>query len=90
MSTSTSKVAIITGSSRGIGAEITQRLARDGFKVVVNYVGNAGPAEDVVDRIRSGGGEAIAVQADVADAAAVAVMFDAAEKAFGGVDVLVN
>jgi len=90
MTASTSKVAIVTGSSRGIGAEIAQRLARDGFKVVVNYVGNAGPAEDVVARIKSAGGEAIAVRADVADAAAVAAMFDAAENAFGGVDVLVN
>jgi 3-oxoacyl-[acyl-carrier protein] reductase len=85
-----SKVAIVTGSSRGIGAEIAQRLARDGFRVVVNYVGNAGPAEDVVARIRSVGGGAIAVRADVADAAAVAAMFDATENAFGGIDVLVN
>ncbi len=90
MTASTSKVAIVTGSSRGIGAEIAQRLARDGFKVVVNYVGNAGPAEGVVARIKSVGSGAIAVQADVADAAAVAAMFDAAENAFGGIDVLVN
>lgn len=90
MSASTSKVAIVTGSSRGIGAEIAQRLARDGFKIVVNYAGNASPAKEVVDRVRSGGGDAIAVQADVADAAAVAAMFDAAENAFGSVDVLVN
>ncbi|MGK9171575.1 SDR family oxidoreductase [Inquilinus limosus] len=90
MSASTSNVAIVTGSSRGIGAEIAQRLAHDGFKVVVNYAGSAGPAQDVVARIRSAGGEAIAVQADVADAAAVAALFDAAENAFGGIDVLVN
>jgi 3-oxoacyl-[acyl-carrier protein] reductase len=86
----TSKVAIVTGSSRGIGAEIAQRLAHDGFKVVVNYAASAGPAEEVVAAIKGGGGDAVAVQADVADPAAVAMLFDRAEKAFGRVDVLVN
>lgn len=89
MSTS-DKVAIITGSSRGIGAETARHLACDGFKVVVNYAGSAGPAQDLVDNIVADGGEAIAVQADVADPAAVIAMFDAAQKAFGGVDVVVN
>ncbi|WP_461321324.1 SDR family oxidoreductase [Bradyrhizobium diazoefficiens] len=90
MSDSKSKVAIITGSSRGIGAEIAQRLARDGFKVIVNYAGKAGPAKEVVGNIVANGGQAIAVQADVADSKAVIAMFDEAEKAFGGVDVVVN
>jgi 3-oxoacyl-[acyl-carrier protein] reductase len=84
------KVAIVTGGSRGIGAAIAQRLARDGFTVLINYAGGASEAEALVERIEKSGGHAIAAQADVSDPAAVARMFDAAETAFGGVDVLVN
>ncbi|THK33646.1 SDR family oxidoreductase [Ensifer sp. MPMI2T] len=84
------KVALITGSSRGIGAELALRLAADGFKIVVNYAGSAGPAQSVAERIKAAGGEAIVVQADVADPAAVVAMFDEAEKAFGGIDVAIN
>ncbi|MBJ7437971.1 MAG: SDR family oxidoreductase [Sphingopyxis sp.] len=84
------KVAIVTGASRGIGASIAQRLARDGFTVIVNYAGSAKAAEDVVAKIEAAGGRAITAQADVSDAAAVARMFESAEAAFGGVDVLVN
>ena len=90
MSTTTSRVALVTGASRGIGAAIAQRLARDGHAVIVNYAGNAAAAEQVVRNIESGGGKALAAQADVADATAVARMFDSAEAAFGGIDVLVN
>lgn len=90
MSTQPSKVAIVTGASRGIGAAIAQRLARDGFSVVVNYAGDTKSAESLIKQIEGTGGKAIAVKADVADAAAVRALFDAAEKAFGGVDVLVN
>ena len=88
--TQNNKVAIVTGASRGIGAAIAQRLARDGFIVVVNYAGRADAAETVVRQIEQAGGRAIAAQADVSDAAAVARMFDATEAAYGGVDVLVN
>ncbi|SCK12043.1 3-oxoacyl-[acyl-carrier protein] reductase [Variovorax sp. HW608] len=84
------KVAIVTGASRGIGAAISERLARDGFTVALNFAGKAAEAEQLVRKIEAAGGRAITAQADVSDPAAVVRMFDAAEAAFGGVDVLVN
>ncbi|KZL15098.1 3-oxoacyl-[acyl-carrier-protein] reductase FabG [Pseudovibrio axinellae] len=90
MSTTENRTAIITGSSRGIGATIAEHLAAGGFNVVINYVGNENAARQVVEKIRATGNNAIAVQADVSDAAAVKRMFEMAEKTFGGVDVLVN
>lgn len=84
------KVAIVTGASRGIGAAIAERLARDGFTVLINYAGNAAEAERLVDTIEANGGHALTAQADVSDPAAVARLFDAAEAAYGGVDVVVN
>ncbi|NYJ12076.1 3-oxoacyl-[acyl-carrier protein] reductase [Rhizobium leguminosarum] len=84
------KVALITGASRGIGAAVAQRLARDGFTVVINYSGNTAPAEELAREIEQAGGKALTEKADVSDAQAVRRMFDAAEIAFGGIDVLVN
>lgn len=84
------KVAIVTGASRGIGAAVAERLARDGFTVVVNYSGDAAPAEAVARKIEDKGGRALSAKADVSDPEAVRRMFDAAETAFGGIDVLVN
>jgi 3-oxoacyl-[acyl-carrier protein] reductase len=90
MNEQTNKVAIVTGASRGIGAAVAQRLARDGFTVVINYAGAAAEAESLVRTIEQAGGNALAAQADVADPAAVRRLFDAVQTAFGGVDVLVN
>jgi 3-oxoacyl-[acyl-carrier protein] reductase len=90
MTISSGKVAIVTGASRGIGAAIAERLGRDGFTVIVNYSGNAALAEAVVGKIEAAGGKALSARADVSDAIAVRGMFDAAEVAFGGIDVLVN
>ena len=90
MSEMNGKVAIVTGASRGIGAAIAARLAKEGCHVVVNYAGNAKAAEAVIGTIEGAGGRALAVQGDVSDVAAMARMFDAAEKTFGGIDIVVN
>jgi 3-oxoacyl-[acyl-carrier protein] reductase len=90
MTNASSKVAIVTGASRGIGAAVAERLAGDGFIVVINYAGDAAPAEALASRIEQQGGRALTARADVSDPQAVRGMFDAAEAAFGGVDALVN
>ncbi|KAB7767057.1 SDR family oxidoreductase [Xanthomonas maliensis] len=83
-------VTIVTGGSRGIGAAICERLAGEGHAVVINYAGSHQQAQALVARLVEHGGEAIAVQGDVADPAAVQRLFDAAQERFGGIDVLVN
>jgi 3-oxoacyl-[acyl-carrier protein] reductase len=86
----TDRVAIVTGSSRGIGRGIALRLAEEGAKVVVNYRGSQAAAAEVVGQIKADGGEAIAVQADVSQVAEAQALIDAAKEAYGKVDILVN
>jgi 3-oxoacyl-[acyl-carrier protein] reductase len=84
------KVAIVTGSSRGIGRAIALRLGRDGARVVVTYLGNRERAEEVVEAIRAGRADAVAVRTDVRDLEQVRALFGEAEARFGGLDILVN
>ncbi len=85
------KVAIVTGSSRGIGAHLARELAKAGARVIVNYAGNKSAADQVVTEIHSGGGDAIVLQADISKVSEVKAMFDAAAIAkFGKIDILVN
>lgn len=84
------KTAIITGAGRGIGSAIAQHFASEGAKVVVNYRSSSKDAEQVVRDIVSGGGKAIAVQADVSTADGTKALFEATEREFGRADILVN
>lgn len=81
---------IVTGGSRGIGAATCVLAADSGFRVAVNYTANKAAADDVVRRIESAGGEAFAIQGDVASEPEIVAMFEAVEKRFGGLDALVN
>ncbi|MFC2078270.1 SDR family NAD(P)-dependent oxidoreductase, partial [Candidatus Bipolaricaulota bacterium] len=82
--------AIVTGSSRGIGAAIAVRLARAGYGVCVNYLRNEERAREVVDRIEAGGGRAMAVQADAADFDAVCALVERTAIAYDGLRIIVN
>jgi 3-oxoacyl-[acyl-carrier protein] reductase len=84
------KVAVVTGASKGIGAEIAKGLAAAGASVVVNYSSAQEGADKVVSEIQKNGGQAVAVQGDVSKQADVDRIFSEAEKAFGGVNILVN
>lgn len=84
------KVAIVTGASRGIGAQVALQLAKSGAKVVVNYASSRAKAEEVVTNIGQAGGEAAALQADVAVVTDIAKLFAQTLAHFGRVDILVN
>src|ERR1700755_2961800 len=86
----TGKIAIVTGAGRNIGRAIALALAEAGASVVVNARGNRAEADAVAHEIEAIGGEALVHIGDVADAAAVQAMADAALKRFGGIDILVN
>jgi 3-oxoacyl-[acyl-carrier protein] reductase len=85
-----SRVAVVTGSSRGIGRAIAVKLASLGAKVVVNYHGSEGAAQEVVEQIKAEGGEAIAFQADVKQSEEAKALIEAALDTFGRLDILVN
>jgi 3-oxoacyl-[acyl-carrier protein] reductase len=87
---STPRVAVVTGGSGGIGRPTAERLAADGASVVVAYSGNEERAQEIVAAILDGGGQATAVPGDLGDEADVARLFDEAEAAYGGVDVVVH
>jgi len=84
------KRALVTGSSRGLGAEIARLFAREGAQVAVNYRSSKSEADAVVQSIAGAGGKAIEVACDVSDPASVATMFRAVGRSFGGLDILVN
>jgi 3-oxoacyl-[acyl-carrier protein] reductase len=86
----TAQAAIVTGASRGIGRAIAERLAADGFKVVINYAGNAARADETVAAIQASGGQAIAVQGDVAQPGDVQRLFATAQEAFGEIGAVVH
>lgn len=85
-----SKVALVTGASRGIGRSIALQLAEEGYNVVVNYAGNQEKAEAVVEEIKNKGVESVAMQANVANGDEVKAMIKEIVKTFGSLDVLVN
>ena len=90
MANTQTRSAIVTGASRGIGSVVAKRLASDGFAIVVNFAGSAAKAEEVVAEIKAAGGQAVAVQANVANAADVEQLFKQTLDTYGRIDVVVN
>jgi 3-oxoacyl-[acyl-carrier protein] reductase len=88
--TAAGRVALVTGGSGGIGRAVAERLAAHGMAVAVHYAGSQVKAEAVVEAITAAGGRAMTVVGDVADERDMSAAFDAVEKAFGGIDVVVN
>ncbi|MGD8989863.1 MAG: SDR family oxidoreductase [Desulfobacterales bacterium] len=86
----TGKIALVTGSSRGIGRSIVQRLCREGASVIINYVSNANSAEETAAEIKAANGSAVALPADVAKPEEVQRLFDQSIKSYGRLDILVN
>lgn len=84
------KIAVVTGASKGIGADIAKGLAKEGASVVVNYASSKEGADKVVAEITARGGKAVAIQGDVAKEADVQRLFAETQKVFGGLDILVN
>ncbi|MGD2098452.1 MAG: SDR family oxidoreductase [Desulfobacterales bacterium] len=86
----TGKIALVTGSSRGIGRAISERLCREGASVAINYVSNANSAEEVAAKLKAAGGGAIALQADVSKLGEIQRLFDRTIDHFGRLDILIN
>jgi 3-oxoacyl-[acyl-carrier protein] reductase len=84
------KIALVTGSSRGIGRAMVERLSRDGATVVVNYVSRAEKAQEVAAAVKAGGGTAVALQADVSRFEDIQRLFNRTVEQFGRLDILVN
>jgi lactate dehydrogenase-like 2-hydroxyacid dehydrogenase len=90
MTDTNTRVALVTGGTGGIGRAVIERLAKDGFAIAVHYAGNKAKADETVAAVQAQGGAAISVGGDVADEHAMAAAFDAIEREFGGIDVVVN
>jgi NAD(P)-dependent dehydrogenase (short-subunit alcohol dehydrogenase family) len=90
MSAKPTRTLLVTGGSRGIGAAVCRQAAKAGYRVAVNYTADAEAADKVVAQIRKGGGDALAIRADVGSEADVLAMFDLIDHTFGPLDALVN
>ena len=84
------KICIVTGATTGIGRAITTKFVKEGATVVIDYVGNSAPADELVSALKTIGGQVLAIAADVSDSKQVALLFDETVKTFGRLDVLVN